>query len=229
VRKYLLASASLIALLSGSAVGVVAQDEGGLVTEEVEPGVERIIRDDAGHDLDEKHPTYRYDMDRIAIAPDGTVWLATSYSRSDNDAHPEVSDQLVWALGRPGAYEARYEKPPRTGASYLYFARDGTKTIIEVEGVSSEDGAFVPDFEEPSLWEADFGEEGAVLVVRPDGDQHLCQMASRGVRCEDAAGTQTYYLWGTQIKQIAAAPEGTLWVVGGYDGDNGGLYRITLD
>ena len=29
------------------------------MTEEVEPGVERIISDDAGHDLDETHPTYR--------------------------------------------------------------------------------------------------------------------------------------------------------------------------
>src|SRR6186713_265774 len=35
----------------------------GLVTEEVEPGVLRIIRDEAGHDLDVRHPAFRYDLD----------------------------------------------------------------------------------------------------------------------------------------------------------------------
>jgi hypothetical protein len=71
--KHMLAVPVVIAVLAGSAVGVAAQDEAGpdgLVTEEVEPGVERIIRDDAGHDLDETHPTYRYDMDRVTIADD---------------------------------------------------------------------------------------------------------------------------------------------------------------
>ena len=54
----------LIAALAGSAVGATATDDtdpddtelDGLVTEEVEPGVERIISDGAGHDLDEIHP-----------------------------------------------------------------------------------------------------------------------------------------------------------------------------
>jgi len=79
----------------------------GLVTEEVEPGVERIISDGAGHDLEEKHPTYRYDMDDIFVAPDGTVWLATSYHETDNDANPEGGP--VWALGQPGM--SRYAPP----------------------------------------------------------------------------------------------------------------------
>ena len=92
----MLAVPVLIAVLAGSAVGVNATDDtdpddtepDGLVTEEVEPGVERIISDDAGHDLDETHPTYRYDMDDVAVTPDGTVWLSTTYSRSDNEANP---------------------------------------------------------------------------------------------------------------------------------------------
>ena len=82
-RQHMLAVPVLIAVLAGSAVGVNATDDtdpddtelDGLVTEEVEPGVERIISDDAGHDLDETHPTYRYDMDDVAVTPDGTVWL----------------------------------------------------------------------------------------------------------------------------------------------------------
>jgi hypothetical protein len=30
-------------------------------------------------------------------------------------------------------------------------------------------------------------------------------------------------------KHVLVAPDGTVWAVGGYDGDNGRLYRITLD
>ena len=47
--------------------------------------------------------------------------------------------------------------------------------------------------------------------------------------CEDPAGEPTTYLEGARINQIAAAPDGILWVVGGYAGGNGGLYRIRLD
>jgi hypothetical protein len=94
----------LIALLAGSAVGVTAQDEAGLVTEEVEPGVERIISDGAGHDLEERHPTYRYDMDDVFVAPDGSVWLTSSYSDTDNEANGSPG-QLLWVLGQPGTSE----------------------------------------------------------------------------------------------------------------------------
>jgi hypothetical protein len=57
MRKHIMLGAPvLIAVLAGSAVGVNATDDtdpddtelDGLVTEEVEPGVERIISDDAG-------------------------------------------------------------------------------------------------------------------------------------------------------------------------------------
>jgi hypothetical protein len=103
VKRYLLALAAVVAVLAGSGIGVAAQDEAGLdglVTEEVEPGVERIISDGVGHDLDETHPTYRYDMDDVFVTPDGTVWVASSYRDTDNDANP--GGGLVWALGQPG-------------------------------------------------------------------------------------------------------------------------------
>ena len=111
VRKHMLAVPVLIAVLAGSAVGVNATDDtdpddtelDGLVTEEVEPGVERIISDDAGHDLDEGHPTYRYDMDDVAVTPDGTVWLWSSYHETDNEANS--LNGLLWALGEPGMSE----------------------------------------------------------------------------------------------------------------------------
>ena len=173
MRKHImLAVPVLIAVGAGSAVGATAPDEpdsDGLVTEEVEPGVERIISDDAGHDLDETHPTYRYDMDDVFVTPDGTVWLSTTYSRDDNEAHPP--GPLLWALGEPGMSEA----------------------------------PLVP------------------CLPRPEAE-------GSGVICFDpATGDETVYLAGTPINAIAVAPDGTVWAVGGYDGDNGGLYRITTN
>jgi hypothetical protein len=158
-----------VGLLGGSMIGVACQDAAdaprGLVTEEVEPGVERIISDGAGHDLDEMHPTYRYDMDGIFVAPDGTVWLSTTYSRSDNDANPP--GELVWALGQSETTQLAVGPNCRTEKGY-------------------------------------------------------------GVTCFDmAAGTKTTYLADTPINQVAVAPDGTIWAVGGNAGDNGGLYRIS--
>ena len=137
----------------------------GLVTEEVEPGVERIVSDGAGHDLDETHPSYRYDMDDIFVLPDGTVWLSTTYSREDNDANPEGA--LTWALGQPGTFQHSADSPS-------------------------------------------------------------CGTDGEGVSCWDpAAVREVDYLVGTPINAVAVAPDGTIWAVGGFAGDNGGLYRIS--
>jgi hypothetical protein len=60
MKRHLLTLGALVAVLATSAIGVAAQGEAGpdrLVTEEVELGVERIISDGAGHDLEERHPT----------------------------------------------------------------------------------------------------------------------------------------------------------------------------
>ncbi len=146
----------------------LAQDEAdvsaGLVTEGIEPSVERIVSDGAGHDLDETHPTYRYDMDSIFVLPDGTVWLSTTYSREDNDANPQGA--LTWALGQPGTFQHSEDSPS-------------------------------------------------------------CGTEGLGVSCWDPiALRETTYLAGTPISAVAVAPDGTIWAVGGYDGDNGGLYRI---
>ena len=95
-----------------------------LVTEEVEPGVERIRSDGAGHDLEERHPTFRYDMDDVYVTPDGTVWLSSSYSDTDNEANPPGG--LVWALGQsetpqyPAAvfcFRGDFDKPEALGVT----------------------------------------------------------------------------------------------------------------
>jgi hypothetical protein len=131
-------------LLAGTAVGVAAQDETDalqLVTEEVEPGVERIISDGAGHDLDETHPTNRYDMDGIVIAADGTVWLSSSYHGPDNEANPE--EGLVWALGQPGVYGA--EQGVREDGGFLFPLGDGSLLLVGEDVLRFDGEAFVPD------------------------------------------------------------------------------------
>jgi hypothetical protein len=114
LRKHMSAVPVLIAVLAGSAVGATATDDtnpddtelDGFVTEEVEPGVERIISDGAGHDLDERHPTYRLGMEDVAVTPDGTVWLWSSYQETDREAHGLTGlSKLMWALGEPGMSE----------------------------------------------------------------------------------------------------------------------------
>jgi hypothetical protein len=186
LRKHMLAVPVLIAVLAGSAVGVNATDDtdpddtelDGLVTEEVEPGVERIISDDAGHDLDETHPTYRYDMDSVNVASDGSVLVQSSHTRSDNHANPPGF--LLWTLGEPGTFRMPHD-----------FSYDLTRPRI------------------------------AALI---------CDTTGVGVICVDETGDgTTTYLAGTPINDVAVAPDGTVWAVGGYDGDNGGLYHITPD
>jgi hypothetical protein len=103
IGKHLLAIQVLVAILVAGAAAGCAQtkkDTASLVTEDVEQGVVRIVSDGAGHDLEKRHPAYRYDMDSVFVAPDGTVWLGTSYRASDNDAN--APGGLVWALGQSG-------------------------------------------------------------------------------------------------------------------------------
>jgi hypothetical protein len=171
----------LVAVLAGSAVGANAtgdtdpddSDLDGLVTEEVEPGVERIVSDDAGHDLDERHPTYRYDTEHVAVTPDGDVLLWSTLHETDRDVHPGgVGEGLLvlqWTLGESGMSEL------------------------------------------PDIY--------CDLVPEEEG---------LGLYCVDTPeGVVTTYLAGTLINEVVVAPEGTIWAVGDYDGEGGGLYRIT--
>ena len=89
-RARLAAIAATTALLGVALAGAViagASPTTGLVTEDVEAGVVRIVDDGAGHDLEAKHPTYPYDMDNVYVTPDGTVWVSSSYRGTDNDAN----------------------------------------------------------------------------------------------------------------------------------------------
>jgi hypothetical protein len=241
-----------------------------LVTEEVEQGVLRIISDGAGHDLDETHPSDRYDMNGIAVTPDGTVWLTTAYSGGDNDVQP--TGPLVWALGRPGIYTTE-DGVPEDGHT-LVTESDGTLLMVGSTSIVRFDGSrFVPDDGRvvrristgDELWtvgpaqlaalldEGDYPETdvtsdfvasdprrflAAIWIWNGDawttlsevgqamgaGDMSWCWIEG-GIRCESP--DIATYLEGTEIKQLAEAPDTSLWAVGGYAGEGGGLYRIS--
>ena len=128
----------------------------GLVTETVEPGVLRIVRDDAGHDLDARYPDWRYDLDDMTITPDGTVWLGSTYHDSDNGVgFPQAP--LVWALGRPGVLGVADGIPPSVGSlvplsdsSVLAIGNE----IVRVDGTSviPDDGPAVRPVHGGELW-----------------------------------------------------------------------------
>jgi hypothetical protein len=247
----------------------------GMVTEEVEPGVVRIISDGAGHDLDEiilEATATR--IEGIAVAPDGTVWLTTTSYFDDNSSDVNVNDEgsRIWALGQPGTYTRGHGLPTR-GAVYddLAILADGTLLAIGDPVLRLDDDRFVPD-DGPMLRQmadggllllmggadlADQLSEGEVASIRdlhavwetPSGagwtmrgdhgrwsvGDHRCGVepepggwsgGDEGVRCGWGWGPFNTYLVGTPIHRLAAAPDGSVWAVGEYDGGPG-LYRIT--
>jgi hypothetical protein len=233
---------------------VSADPLSGLLTERIEPGVSRVLRDDAGHDLDERHPAFRYDLDRITITGDGTIWLQTTYQRSDNQAHP--AGAFMWALGRPGSVAVGDGLPgdivPLPDDSMLAIGDD----VVRFDGtaVVPDEGQKVRPVRDGTLWLLEPDDlvalSGGLPAGRPterlamiwDGERWLspselsrstvinggtCVATDDGVACDAPLfGNSPHYLAGTRINEVARAPDGSLWAVGSYQGEGGGLYRL---
>jgi hypothetical protein len=115
----------------------------GLVTEDVEPGVVRIVKDGAGHDLDKGHPRSPYDTDGLSVGGDGTVWVLSTYHGGDNQAHP-LAGWMVWALGRPGIFGVKDGLPANASNTILATA-DGSLLFLANGGIVRFDGSkFTP-------------------------------------------------------------------------------------
>ncbi len=226
----------------------------GLVTEQVEPGVLRIIRDDAGHDLDARHPDFRYDLDTLTIADDGTIWIRSSPHHTDNQAND--AGVPLWAVGRDDIQvpQAELGDPvPMADGSILFIgdsvirfdgttfgldfgasvrpARAGTLWLVEPTDLMNlaDDPSVIqrPAVRLAAIWtERGWVDPWDLGRVAVSGD-HECEATALGVACLGSEGSLEF-LVGTPINQIATAPDGSIWAVGGLDGEGGGLYRISL-
>ena len=76
-------------------------------------------------------------MDDLAVGPDGTVWLQSSYERLRNEANPGKGP-ILWALGRPGV---RDDGPAGT----LVPLADGSLLIISDQLTRFDGRVFMPD------------------------------------------------------------------------------------
>lgn len=279
----IIASLALAAVLGGSGSAVARGEISTWKTEEVEPGVLRVLDDLAGHDLTERYPANHRDMDHIAIADDGTVWIAGTASGSDND---RVNGFMVWPLGQEGLWGIDDGVPEwidffgftpdgtlrATGAgisefdgstwsgtsgSHRIVAPDGTVWFASIHGgVESWDGDAFEDhlegqwiqwlgIDDGTLWAFGEGywtfgdgiwsrqEPGWTAGLDPDSKRLI--VTSDGVAWNtDGNGVTrrrgddvTRYLAGRPINQIAMAPDGAVWAIGGVSrSENGGVYRI---
>ncbi len=111
------ASIMTVALLAGPAIGVAAQEDGqptttdellaGMVTEEVEPGVLRVVNDGV---RDIEYQVGGYPGAMVDVTPDGGVWLS-----GDEGRHG------LFRLGEEPVFEDRGGWPP-----YREVAPDGS-------------------------------------------------------------------------------------------------------
>lgn len=103
MRVRRLSIAAIVAgLLAGSVAGTAAQDDGtapdleSFRTREIEPGVVRILDDDAGHDLTRKP----LQIHHIVVGPSGQVWLSVTVPGEDE----RTDSPRMWPLGQAKSY-----------------------------------------------------------------------------------------------------------------------------
>lgn len=214
-----------------------------LITEEVEPGVLRIIGDGAGHDLDERHPSDPYDLTSIAITPDGTIWLSAAYSFADDDVNPP--GPLVWALGQPDVYTYTPEGGDPERLQTLVTDEDGTLLMVSDKDIVRFDGTgFVPDDRVArrlstghELWTIDPAQLAGLLEESLDTDE---DMNAESVMNEPRRFLVAVWLWNgdawttlSEAGRSASASDGTrvahCWIEGGIRCEDGAQVSTYLE
>ncbi len=198
----------------------------GMVTEEVEPGVIRVVND--GY-RDLSYPNVGYPGYTVDVTPDGSVWL------SDDEGN-----QGLFRLGEEAVFEEPSRWPP-----YLEVAPDGSLWAFgEVsdwgDDIQSgwEDGIFSFDGEGWTLRATKtddtlgfqalaIGPDGTVWVAAMDQDKHCPDIGGGNcigttlLRLEDDGSLTTIEDWAdifdgdVAYDEVAVSPDGDVWLIGG--------------
>ncbi|MEX1294907.1 MAG: hypothetical protein AB1Z67_01930 [Candidatus Limnocylindrales bacterium] len=102
----------------------------GMLTEDIEPGVLRIVGDGIGHSVGRRDGRAVRDLDILYVGPDDAIWVLTSANSLDHRAS-EFEPAVIWRLGTRGTYGAAEgfppHVPPATGdPTVMATADDGT-------------------------------------------------------------------------------------------------------
>jgi hypothetical protein len=189
-----------------------------MVTEEVEPGVYRVLSDDAGHDLVAEPPG------DVTVAPDGSVWLLRGASIEPGWPIRDHVD-AVYRLGLRNTHPFDPADP-----SYAWF----TDFAVDARGhawVKIGDGATLGNFD-GSSWMAPTWPDGSAGVAgiesSDDGSVWVTQTVEDGPGPRVAriingewtvlppleAPTLAGYFHGA-ARYFAAATDGTAWLANG--------------
>jgi len=173
----------------------------GMVTEEVEPGVFRVVNDGV-RDLTYPLGGWGYSGFMVDVTPDGSVWM--SVDEGDHD---------LFRLGEEPVFE-----DPWTHLRSREVAPDGSLWAIGIGGVPDDrSGIFSFDGDGWTLRATTTGDPHA-LAVGPDGTVWV--LATDLLRLEDDGSLTTIEAWsdvyGGDAKwlELAVTPDGDVWLVG---------------
>ena len=197
-----------------------------LVTEEVEPGVYRVLSDGAGHDLVAEPPA------GLTVTPNGSVWLLRSL---ETVGRVHTSVDAVFQLGREGAYSI--------SPTLSEFSADLAVGTDGVAWLGTDQGGSVLASLDGSTWSDPTWPDGAdgvgAIEASPDGAVSLIEESfdptSRVARIVDGAWTvlpplddpslagffdgEGPGLGGFRDGYLAASADGIVWLAsGGHQG-----------
>ncbi len=181
----------------------------GMVTEEVEPGVLRVINDGV-RDLSSRDIGFRSQW--VDITPDGDVWLSSQLS--------------MYRLGD----ETTIPVPDDFGWPYLDVGPDGSLWAIAPEYIQSFDGEMWTERSERTgddllLGSLAIGPDGTVWVAASDRDKYCPQnladcFGTDLMRLEDDGSLTTIDDWADVYEgdvaydELAVSPDGDVWLIG---------------
>ena len=182
----------------------------GMVTEEVEPGVLRVVNDGVRYITS---PESDFQSSGVALAPDGGVWLS--------------GQRTMYRLG----HEATFQVPDDIWWPYRDVGPDGSLWAIALDHVQSFDGQTWskrtgPTGDDLLLGSLAIGPDGTIWVAASDRDRYCPNTDSADcsgtvlLRVEDDGTMTTMDGWAdgyegdVAFDELAVSPDGDVWLIG---------------